>query len=153
VIVTFAVMMTQEASTTDKNIKKAQTLLQQGYIAYNNWEIKKARLLWRKAAVVDPANEEVWMALYNVTQDDEDRKVCLQNILVLNPDNAEAEQRLRLIENETQPADVPVLEPQVERVRPLISDEVRRVFSWILSALLVITVAIVLFSILIQPLV
>lgn len=146
-------MMTQDTSTTDKNIKKARTLLQQGYIAYNNWEIDRARLLWRKAAVVNPASEEIWQALYNVTQDEEDRKVCLQNILILNPNNEEAEQRLRLLENETQPADVPVIEPERHEVFPTISDPIQRFLSWTLSAIMLILVAIVLVSMLIQPLV
>lgn len=146
--------MTQETSTIDKNIKKAKDLLQQGYIAYNNWEIKKARLLWRKAAVVDPANEEIWLALYNVTQDDEDRKACLQNILILNPDNKDAEQRLRLMENDTQPADIPpVIEPKSERVSPIMSDKIQRILSWVLTGIVLIVASIVIFSMLIQPLV
>ena len=145
--------MTQEASTADPNSKKAQALLQQGYIAYNNWEIEKARLLWRKAAVVDPANEEAWQALYNVIQDDEDRKVCLQNILVLNPDNQEAEQRLGLLKSETQPADPPALARPPLDLRPAIGEQVRRVVSWVVSALVVMTAVVVLFAILIQPLV
>ena len=147
-------MMTQKTSATDKNIKKAKDLLQQGYIAYNNWEIDKARLLWRKAAVVDPANEEIWLALYNVTHDDEDRKACLQNILILNPDNKEAEQRLHLIENNSQPADIPpVIEPESEGLSPIISDKIWRTLSWVLTGIVLIVASIVLFSMLIQPLV
>ena len=149
-IVTNTVMMTQP-STTDKNIEKARALLQQGYVAYNNWEIHKARLLWRKAAVIDPANEEIWLALFSITQDDDDRKVCLQNILILNPDNQEAETQLRLIENETQPADVQTLEPEIEPLPPVISDKVVRAISWVLTAILLLGLAIVIFAILIQP--
>ena len=145
-------MMTQEASTTDPNIKKSQALLQQGYVAYNNWEVNKARLLWRKAAVVNPGNEEIWQALYNVTRDDEDRKVCLQNILVLNPNNTEAEQRLRLIENETQPADVQIMDEPVEDItRPMINQHIPRILSWMLTGLLFLAIGIVLFAMLIQP--
>jgi len=146
-------MMTQDASKPDNHIEKSHALLQQGYVAYNNWDVDKARLLWRKAAVVNPANEEVWLALYNVTTDDDDRKVCLQNILVLNPDNADAEQRLRLIENETQPADAQIIEPQpvAEPSSSVISENVPRILSWTLSALLMIALGILLFSMLIQP--
>ena len=145
-------MMTQEASTTDPNIKKSQALLQQGYVAYNNWEINKARLLWRKAAVVNPANEEVWLALYNVTKDDEDRKVCLQNILILNPENADVEKRLRLIENETQPTDAQeIIDTQAELKRPLFNQDITRILSWVLSGILLITVGILLLAMLVQP--
>ena len=142
-------MMTQ-TSSLDPNTEKAKNLLQQGYVAYNNWEIRKARLLWRKAAVTDPANEEIWVALLNVTRDDEDRKICLQNILVLNPDNEEAEQRLRLLESETQPATAQDIEPEPEYFQPTISDNVVKGISWFLSGVLFLLVGIVLYSILIQ---
>lgn len=128
--------MLTETSTRDPNIAKAKALLQQGYIAYNNWEINKARLLWRKAAVHDPANEEIWQALFQVIQNDEDRKVCLQNILVLNPDNAEAEQRLRLLENETQPIEAQHIETEIEPINPEIGEGIARLFSWILTIII-----------------
>jgi hypothetical protein len=141
----------QIQTAIDKNTEKAKTLLRQGYIAYNNWENNKARLLWRKAAICDPANEEIWLALLQVLQTDEDRKVCMQNILVLNPDNAEAEQRLRLIESETQPAEAQTIEPQLEPSPPIISNKIKRAVSWILTGLLLFTIGIVLFAMLIQP--
>ncbi len=146
-------MMTENASKTDSHIKKSHALLQQGYVAYNNWDVDRARLLWRKAAVVNPANEEVWLALYNVTVDDEDRKVCLQNILVLNPNNTEAEDRLRLIENETQPADAQDIEPepQTEPSESVIGERIARILSLTLSGILLLALGIVLFSMLIQP--
>jgi len=146
-------MMTQDASKSDDHIKKSHALLQQGYVAYNNWDVDKARLLWRKAAVVNPANEEVWLALYNVTNNDDDRKVCLQNILVLNPNNTEAEERLRLIENETQPADAQdiVPEPELDAPPSVIGERVARILSWTLSGVLLLALGIVLFSMLIQP--
>lgn len=138
-------------SFTDRQADKARQLLQQGYVAYNNWEINKARLLWRKAAVTDPANEAIWIALLNVTQSDEDRRVCLQNILVLNPKNEEAETRLRLLENDTQPADPQTtIEPEFHILRPNIQDNLWGILGWALTAIIVALVGILLFAILIQ---
>lgn len=136
---------------TDQQAEKARTLLQQGYVAYNNWEIDKARLLWRKAAVTDPANEDIWIALLNVTRDEEDRKVCLQNILVLNPDNELAEQRLRLLENDTQPTDPQSdVEPALQILRPDIRDSLWRLIGWTLTAIIVFLVGVILFAMLVQ---
>ena len=123
---------------TDQQTQKARQLLQQGYVAYNNWEINKARLLWRKAAITDPANEAIWTALLNVTQTDEDRRVCLQNILVLNPNNADAEARLRLLENDTQPSDVQAsFESELQILRPEVRDNLWLMLGWGLTAIIV----------------
>jgi len=136
---------------TDQQAEKARTLLQQGYVAYNNWEIDKARLLWRKAAVTDPANEDIWIALLNVTRDEEDRKVCLQNILILNPDNELAEQRLRLLENDTQPTDPQSdVELALQILRPDIRDSLWRFIGWTLTAIIVLLVGVILFAMLVQ---
>jgi len=139
---------------TDRQAEKARNYLQQGYVAYNNWELDKARMLFRKSAVTDPANEEVWLALLNVSQLDEDRKVCLHNILVLNPNNKEAEQRLRLMENDTQPADAQLdVEPELQFLRPDIQDSLWRGIGWVVSAIIILIVGVLMVAILIQPLV
>lgn len=148
-IVTYTSMLT-ETSTSDLHIKKSKSLLQQGYIAYNNWEINKARLLWRKAATHDPANEEIWQALFQVTQSDEDRKVCLQNILVLNPNNIEAEQRLRLLENDTQPAEAQDIETEVEPAHPEIGEGIARLISWALTIIIGVVIGVILAAMAIQ---
>jgi hypothetical protein len=38
----------------------------------------------------DQASEVAWLWLSGVVDSDEDRLVCLENVLTLNPDNAEA---------------------------------------------------------------
>lgn len=142
--------MLTETTTSDPNIKKAKSLLQQGYVAYNNWEINKARLFWRKAAIHDPGNEEIWQALFQVTQSDDDRKVCLQNILVLNPNNAEAEQRLRLLENETQPTEPQDIEPELDPVHSEIGEGIVRLISWTMTIIIGCIIGVLLAAMAIQ---
>lgn len=145
-------MMTQ--TVTDQYTEKARTLLQQGYVAYNNWEIRKARLYWRKAATYDPGNEAIWVALLNVLQDEEDRKVCLQNILVLNPNNEDAEKRLRLLENDTQPAEAQSAEPELEPLRPSLDwERIQQIMSWTITGILMFAGGVILLAMLVQPLV
>lgn len=141
-------MQTQAA--IDKNTEKANALLRQGYVAYSNWENDKARLLWRKAAVSDPANEDIWLALLQVLQTDEDRKVCMQNILILNPENTEIEQRLRMLESETQPAVVQAIESEVEPLRPELGTHVITLMRWLLTTVILGMLAVILAAILVQ---
>ncbi len=134
-------------------IQKAQKLLQQGYVAYNNWELDRALLLWRKAAITDPANEAIWVALLSVIQTDEDRKVCLQNILILNPNNQDAENQLRLLENDTQPSTPQETPTELQVLKPVVSESLSRWFAWLMTALIILFIVIILASILIQFLV
>lgn len=131
-------------------IEKAHKLLQQGYVAYNNWELDRALLLWRKAAITDPSNEKIWVALLSVIQTDEDRKVCLQNILILNPNNQDAENELRLLENDTQPSTPQETPTELQVLKPVVSESLSRWFAWLMTALIILFVAIILASMLIQ---
>lgn len=120
----------------DPQTDKARELLQQGHRAYENWEINQARLLWRKAAVTDPANEEIWWALLDVAQTDDDRVVCLQNILILNPQHTDAQHRLQLLQKDSHPIEVQA-EPQQIMNRPTIRNHtlIRKVFTGFLIVL------------------
>lgn len=53
-----------------------------------------AHALWRDAATTDPYQEKVWVALLRVLDDDDDRRVCLDNILAINPGNGTARRAL-----------------------------------------------------------
>ncbi len=75
-----------------------ERLMQEGRIALNRGERDLAHELWREAALVDPYNEQVWLALLDVLDSPEDRRVCLQNILEINPLNVQARRMLRAYE-------------------------------------------------------
>jgi hypothetical protein len=77
-------------------------LMKDGRAAYNKGDHKLAHDLWRQAAMIEPYNEQVWLALLDVLDGKEDRRVCLQNILAINPMNIQARRMLRAYETEAQ---------------------------------------------------
>jgi hypothetical protein len=54
----------------------------------------EAHELFRRAIEIDPYHEQVWLWLATVVDSDEDRRVCYENVLELNPDSTSA--RLQL---------------------------------------------------------
>ncbi len=73
-------------------------LMQAGRVAYTAGKRRMAHDLWREAANIDPYNEQVWLALLDVVEADADKRVCLQNILAINPLNVQARRQLGKIE-------------------------------------------------------
>ena len=55
----------------------------------------KARELFRRAVEIDPYREQVWLWLASVVDTDEDRRVCFENVLELNPANPTARRQLQ----------------------------------------------------------
>jgi tetratricopeptide (TPR) repeat protein len=58
----------------------------------------KAHELFRKAAEIDPYHEQIWLWLASVVETDEDRLVCFENVLQLNPTNPTARRQLRRLQ-------------------------------------------------------
>jgi hypothetical protein len=58
----------------------------------------RAHLFFRRAIEVDPYHELVWLWLASVVLTDEDRRVCFENVLELNPDNPTARRQLQKLE-------------------------------------------------------
>jgi ferric-dicitrate binding protein FerR (iron transport regulator) len=73
-------------------------LMQAGRVAYSAGKPKVAHDLWREAAKIDPYNEQVWLALLDVLEADVDKRVCLQNILAINPLNVQARRQLNKLD-------------------------------------------------------
>lgn len=70
-------------------------LMREGTMAYSAGNRRQAHLAWRRAATLQPEREEVWVALLDVLETDADRRVCLENILTINPNNARAQRMIR----------------------------------------------------------
>lgn len=77
-------------------------LMEAGRVAYTQGNRQRAHDLWREAATIDPYSEQVWLALLDVLDSDEDRIVCLQNIIAINPMNIQARRQLRAYGAKTQ---------------------------------------------------
>ena len=58
----------------------------------------RAHALFRQAIEIDPYHEQLWLWLASVVESDEDKRVCFENVLELNPANPTARQQLRKLE-------------------------------------------------------
>jgi tetratricopeptide (TPR) repeat protein len=70
-------------------------LLRSGIEAARNGDQSQARESLLAVVDADQENEEAWLWLSSVVDSDEDRRVCLENVLVINPDNAAAKRGLQ----------------------------------------------------------
>lgn len=79
--------------------------------SYKNGNKPHARALLEKATEIDDHHEKAWMWLSAVVESVEDQRVCLQNVLVLNPDNTNAKRGLALLDEKSETAEAPA-EPE-----------------------------------------
>ncbi len=101
-------------------------LLEAGDEALALGETRAAHDIWRVAAVANPYDERVWLALLQVLEDEEDRKVCLKNIIAINPLNTEARRQLRLLLRTERKREDAVSTAQMAIVTPLPRPNPRR---------------------------
>jgi len=69
-------------------------LLRQGQAALAQGDRQRAHACWQRAAMLEPHQEAVWLALAQVVERSEDRRVCWENVLAINPYNTQARQEL-----------------------------------------------------------
>jgi hypothetical protein len=70
---------------------------------------------------IDENDEDVWLWLCAVVDTDEDREICLENVLALNPDNIAAQQGLEALRSGTFDANIMIGEVEEEEDKPEIS--------------------------------
>jgi hypothetical protein len=105
--------MNQLRSDTKNPVSFAR-LMRLGQVAHAQGDNKSAHQYWRQAALLEPDNEQVWTALMWVVESDDDRKVCLKNILAINPQNLRAQTLLDELLGETKPDGRIKTEPESE---------------------------------------
>lgn len=96
--------MDAERADQQRNAK-VDMLLSAGDHAYETGDHDLAHEYWREAVTLDPYNENIWLALFKVLESEDDRIVCLENVIAINPLNVEARRRLR---RERGQPDVPI---------------------------------------------
>lgn len=89
-------MMNQQAVRAGTN--QFNDLLQAGRSALTIGNRQQAHDLWKKAAQMNPHSEQIWLALLEVIDNDEDRRVCLENILQINSMNVQARRELNKLD-------------------------------------------------------
>lgn len=80
-------------------MNESERLLAAGIRAARVNQHDKARDLLMRVLELDEENEEAWLWLSNSVDDIEDKRVCLENVLTLNPENAIAPLRLRELDD------------------------------------------------------
>jgi hypothetical protein len=88
--------------------------LQEGILAAKAGQVEQARFRLLDVVEQDQTNEAAWFWLYQVFDRPDDKQVCLENLLIINPDNQWARQELF---NYVPPADAPAFDSQAIAVR------------------------------------
>ncbi|MBW4436367.1 MAG: hypothetical protein KME04_04495 [Pleurocapsa minor GSE-CHR-MK-17-07R] len=129
---------------------RGNDLLLLGKAAYDAGDKRMAHDLWREATGIDPYNENVWTALLMVIEAPEDRRVCLDNIIAINPTNMKARRALMALTDREQARQrareaeaAALLKHKAERRKKL----VRRLgFALVMAVLIAIAVAVAVFG-------
>ena len=72
----------------------ATVTLNQAIMAAKAGRKAEARRLLESVLNADERNEQAWLWLSGLVDDDEERIICLENVLIINPHNAAARQGL-----------------------------------------------------------
>ncbi len=72
-------------------------LIQQGIAAFKAGRKDEARALFMRAVELDQRSEQGWLWLSAVVDSLEEQRICLENVLAINPDNQRAKKGLQVI--------------------------------------------------------
>ncbi|MDX2163462.1 MAG: tetratricopeptide repeat protein [bacterium] len=97
-------------------------MVREGIAAFKAGRKEEARALLSKAVDLDQFNEQAWMYLSGVVESPEDQRVCLENVLAINPMNERARKGLQYLEGQTvdfnKPKPPPAMPTSVEWEAP-----------------------------------
>ena len=82
-------------------------LLERGITASRAGRKQEARQVLLEVIEFDERNEQAWLWLSGVVDSLEDRHICLENALAINPDNAHAQAGLRWLDQQPPPSPPP----------------------------------------------
>ncbi|MGQ9848626.1 MAG: tetratricopeptide repeat protein [Aggregatilineaceae bacterium] len=121
--------------------KEFLRLFKEGKEAAKRGDRAKAHELFRQAIEIDPYHEQVWLWLASVVDTDEDRQVCFENVLELNPSHPTARQQLQRLEQRRLQE---VMTASAQRHRGL--SRRRKLFRLVLIVLIVAGIAVALIA-------
>jgi hypothetical protein len=78
-------------------------MVREGIAAYRAGRKDEARALLMRAVEIDEQNEQAWLWLSAVVDSVEEQKICLENVLAINPGNERAKQGLATLEQKSAP--------------------------------------------------
>ena len=85
---------TNTPGSPKKDEARIEELLREGIDAAKAGDKEKARAKLQEVVALDQYSEKGWYWLASVVETDEEKKVCLGNVVVINPDNERAQQML-----------------------------------------------------------
>jgi hypothetical protein len=77
--------------------------LEDGRAAVEQGNLQQARLIFEAILQETPRSEEAWMGLAEVLTDNNDKRICYENVLKINKNNREAREGLRNLEPQENP--------------------------------------------------
>ncbi len=80
------------------SVEQAKALVKQGVAAYKAGHHDQARDLFMQATEVDRHNVKAWLWLSGLLDDPEDKRICFENVLAIDPGNSAAEKGLAKLE-------------------------------------------------------
>ncbi len=122
-----------------------QAALTQAIAAARAGRKAEARHLLENILDQDERNEQAWLWLSGVLDDQEDRIICLENVLTINPRNETARKGLAALQaNVAIEGSASPPQPPIEQREPLpASSDDRRVYIGITIVLLILLICIV----------
>ncbi|MCU0497053.1 MAG: hypothetical protein MUF87_06840 [Anaerolineae bacterium] len=84
-----------------------EAMVKEGIRAFKANKKEEARALWEKATELDQYNEQAWLWLSAVVETDDDKRTCLENVLFINPNNANAKKGLEMLDAESTKSPAP----------------------------------------------
>ncbi|MBP1468149.1 tetratricopeptide repeat protein [Candidatus Chloroploca sp. M-50] len=80
---------------------KHTELLAQAILAAHDGQIDEAKTRFLTLLETDEQNEQAWLWLAKLVDDPEERRICLENVLMINPANAYAQRNLATLQGKT----------------------------------------------------
>lgn len=84
-------------------------MIKDGIRLYKAGKKAEARAVWEKVTELDQYSEQAWLWLSAVVETPEDQRTCLENVLFINPNNANAKKGLETLDAKSSP---PAPEPK-----------------------------------------
>ena len=80
------------------SVTKIQNWFREGVTAAKTGDTAQARQLLLQVVEADEGHEQAWLWLSGVLESDEEKRICLENVLTINPDNVAAQRGLAKLE-------------------------------------------------------
>lgn len=98
--------------------REIEQWLQEGILAAKSGQLEQARFRLLDVVEQDQTNETAWFWLYQVFERPNDKQVCLENLLIINPYNEWARQELRQYNDNAYTPAMPLYTPSAPAPGP-----------------------------------